>query len=115
MSAYYPALPHGAGLIILSLAYFTTFASIVSGRFMEMAEVMTGEKSNDPMDFVRALASLQKACGVDNLKMSEWTITEEDLPRFVQNARENMGGLFRVDPAPLTDDVFLKIYKDSYR
>lgn len=115
MSAYYPALPHGAGLIMLSIAYFTAFASIAPERFIQMAEAMTGEKSTDPMDFVRALASLQKSCGVDNLKMSDWEIIEEDLPRFVQNARENMGGLFTVDPAQLSDDLFLKIYKDAYR
>lgn len=115
MSAYYPALPHGAGLIIISLAYFKAFASTVPQRFMQMAEVMTGQKSNDPMDFIRALATMQKACGVDQLKMSDWGITQEDLPRFVQNARENMGGLFGVDPAPLADEVFLQIYNESYR
>lgn len=115
MSAYYPALPHGAGLIILSLAYFSAFASVVPERFMQMAEAMTGEKSQDPMDFVRALASLQKACGVDALKMSEWGITQEDLPRFVQNARENMGALFTVDPIDLGNEAYLKIYADSFR
>lgn len=115
MSAYYPALPHGAGLIIISLAYFTAFASKVPERFMQMTEAITGEKSTDPMDFVRALNDLQVACGVDQLKMSEWGITQEDLPRFVRNARENMGALFGMDPVPFTDEEFLQIYKDSYR
>ena len=115
MSAYYPALPHGAGLIMLSLAYFTAFASAVPERFIQMTEAITNEKSNDPMDFIRILAIMQKACGVDELKMSKWGITEADLPRFLQNARENMGGLFSVDPAVLSDDTFLKIYKDSYK
>ncbi len=115
MSAYYPALPHGAGLIIISLAYFTAFAQVVPERFMQMAEAMTGQKSNDPMDFIRALAALQKACGVDSLKMSEWGIPEADLPKFVQNARDNMGGLFGVDPVKLDDATLLKIYQDSYQ
>ncbi len=115
MSAYYPALPHGAGLIIISLAYFTAFAQTVPERFMQMAEAMTGQPSNDPMDFVRALAAMQKACGVDTLTMSEWGITEADLPRFVQNARDNMGGLFGVDPRKLTDEEVLGIYRDSFR
>ncbi|MEG1565019.1 MAG: iron-containing alcohol dehydrogenase [Bacteroides sp.] len=115
MSAYYPALTHGAGLLMLSIAYFTAFASTVPDRFIQMAEAMTGETSTDPMDFVRALTSLQQACGVDSLKMSEWGITENDLPRFVQNARNNMGGLFGYDPLQLDDEVFLKIYQDSYR
>ncbi len=115
MSAYYPELPHGAGLIIISLAYFTAFSQVVPERFMRMAEAMTGQKSSDPMDFVRALAAMQKACGVDNLKMSGWGISEADLPKFVQNARDNMGGLFGVDPAKLTDEALLNIYKDSFK
>ncbi|MEG1334490.1 MULTISPECIES: iron-containing alcohol dehydrogenase [Bacteroides] len=115
MSAYYPALPHGAGLIMLSVAYFTAFAQVVPERFMQMAEAMTGQRSQDPMDFVHALAHMQKACGVSELKMSEWGITEADLPRFVQNARENMGALFGLDPVALTNEKFLQIYKDSFR
>lgn len=115
MSAYYPALPHGAGLIMLSVAYFTAFAQVVPERFMQMAEAMTGQRSHDPMDFVHALAHMQKACGVSELKMSEWGITEADLPRFVQNARENMGALFGLDPVALTNEKFLQIYKDSFR
>lgn len=115
MSAYYPALPHGAGLIMLSVAYFTAFAQVVPERFMQMAEAMTGQRSQDPMDFIHALAHMQKACGVSELKMSEWGITEADLPRFVQNARENMGALFGLDPVALTNEKFLQIYKDSFR
>ncbi|MEG1403564.1 iron-containing alcohol dehydrogenase [Bacteroides sp.] len=115
MSAYYPALPHGAGLIMLSVAYFTAFAQVVPERFMQMAEAMTGQRSQDPMDFVHALAHMQKACGVSELKMSDWGITEADLPRFVQNARENMGALFGLDPVALTNEKFLQIYKDSFR
>lgn len=115
MSAYYPALPHGAGLILISLEYFTAFASAAPQRFMQMAENMTGEKSTDPMSFVSALAAMQEACGMNQLKMSEWGITREDFPRFVQNARENMGGLFSLDPVQLTDADFLKMYENSYR
>ncbi|MDD6210842.1 MAG: iron-containing alcohol dehydrogenase [Bacteroidales bacterium] len=115
MSAFYPELPHGAGLIMLSAAYFNTFAHMVPERFIMMAEAMTGKKSNDPKDFIHALTELQKACGVADLKMSDWNIREEDLPRFVRNARETMGGLFQVDPARLPDEAFLNIYKLSYR
>jgi alcohol dehydrogenase len=115
MSAFYHELPHGAGLIILSKAYFSAFANTCPDRLCEMAEEMTGEKSTDPMDFVKALATLQYACNVDQLKMSEWGIKPDDLPKFVQNARETMGGLFNVDPRSLTDNEILEIYKQSYK
>ena len=114
MSAFHHELPHGAGLIILSKAYFTAFAKDVPERFMKMAEAMTGKKSSDPMDFVKALTEMQEMCGVDKLKMSSWGIKESELPAFVKNARETMGGLFGVDPRQLQDEEVLEIYRSAY-
>lgn len=115
MSAFHPELPHGAGLIALSRAYFTTFKNDVPERYMKMAEVMTGQKSNSPDDFIAALTQMQKACNVDALKLSEWGVKEEELPNMVQNARATMGGLFQLDPRQTTDDELLDIYRASFR
>lgn len=115
MSAYYPALPHGAGLISISLAYFETFRNDCMKRYMKMAEVMTQKKSNRPSDFIDALAKMQKECHVEDLHLSEWGIKPEDLPQMVQNARETMGGLFTLDPRPLTDEEALTIYQKSFK
>ena len=115
MSAYYPELPHGAGLIAISTAYFETFRNDCMKRFMKMAEAMTQQKSNRPSDFIDALVRMQRECHVDDIKLSSWGIKEEDLPKMVQNARETMGGLFTLDPRPLTDDEVLNIYKQSYK
>ncbi|MCI5742807.1 iron-containing alcohol dehydrogenase [Phocaeicola faecicola] len=115
MSAYYPALPHGAGLISISLAYFETFRNDCMKRYMKMAEVMTQKKSNRPSDFIDALAKMQKECHVEDLHLSEWGIKAEDLPQMVQNARETMGGLFTLDPRPLTDEEALAIYQKSFK
>lgn len=115
MSAYYPQLPHGAGLIALSLAYFSTFINDVPDRYMQMATVMTGEKSNDPQDFIRALANMQQACNVNDIKLSSYGITEADLPKFTANSRQTMGALFALDPRPLSDEEVLNIYKQSYK
>ncbi len=117
MSAYYPALPHGAGLIMISLAYYTHFAKVhaCDERMVAMAKALGKEDATEGMDFVTALAALQKACGVDQLKMSDYGIKEDDLPKMVQNARENMAGLFMVDPVVLSDEDCLAIYTNSYR
>ena len=117
MSAYYPALPHGAGLIMISLAYYTHIAQskVCDERMVAMAKALGKADATKAMDFVTALADLQKACGVDKLKMSEYGIKEGDLPKMVQNARENMAGLFLVDPIELKDKDCLNIYKNSYR
>lgn len=117
MSAHYPNLTHGAGLIMISLAYYTHFAKKHScdERMITMAKAMGKKDANDPMDFVTALAELQAACGVDNLKMSEWGIEKDKLETIVDCAFDTMGGLFKVDPAPLTRDDVLEIITSSYK
>lgn len=115
MSAYYPELPHGAGLIAISENYFETFRNDSMKRYMKMAEIMTQQKSNRPSDFIDALVRMQKECDVYGLKLSIWGLKEEDFPKMVQNTRETMGGLFLFDPRPMTDEEVLNIYKKSYR
>ena len=115
MSACYPQLPHGAGLIAVSEAYFETFRNDCMKRYMKMAEVMTQQKSNRPSDFIDALVRMKKSCGVDDIRLSQWGLKAEDLPQLVQNARDTMGGLFTLDPRPLTDEEVLAIYQASFR
>lgn len=115
MSAYYPQLPHGAGLIAISEAYFETFRNDCMKRYMKMAEVMTQLKSNRPSDFIDALVRMQKECKVHGLKLSDWGIKMEDFPKMVQNARDTMGALFTLDPRPLTDEEVLNIYQKSFK
>lgn len=115
MSAFYPQLPHGAGLICLSAAYFETFRNDCMKRYMKMAEAMTQKKSNRPSDFIDALLVMQKECLVQDLKLSDWGIQKNDLSKMVQNARETMGDLFRLDPRPLRDEEILDIYEKSYK
>ncbi|SHO49152.1 iron-containing alcohol dehydrogenase [Anaerocolumna xylanovorans] len=117
LSAYHPSLPHGAGLIMISCAYYTHFAKSHScdDKLIAMAKALGKTDANDPIDFVTALAELQKACGVSELKMSDYGIKEEELMKYVGKAYETMGGLFEVDPAPLTKEDCFAILKASYR
>ena len=66
LSAYHPKLPHGAGLIMLSEAYYSFFAAKVPERFAEMAKAMGVNvdalpAEERPKTFVKALVSLQEA------------------------------------------------------
>ncbi len=115
LSAFYPELPHGAGLIAISLAYFKRFVDTCPERLMAMAEAMTGEKSSDANDFITALADMQKACGVDNIALSEWGVEGDKFDALATNARATMGGLFTVDRRELTQEDVVAIYAESYR
>ncbi|MDI3481073.1 MAG: hypothetical protein PWQ97_728 [Tepidanaerobacteraceae bacterium] len=120
LSAHHPELAHGAGLIMLSEAYYTFFASKAPERFTAMARAMgvnvdfLPEKER-PMAFVNALIKLQEDCGVRGLKMSDYGIKKEDIPALAENARKTMGGLFEVDPYALSLEETIEIMNEAYR
>ena len=117
MSAAHEELPHGAGLIMISRAYYQTFIDkhACDDRFIEMARLMGHPHSNDPQDFITALVALQEACGVADLKMSDYGIVPEEFEGYVQSAKVTQAFLFPGDPAELTDEDMLNIYRASYR
>lgn len=117
LSGYHQELPHGAGLIMISVAYFTHLIEkhACDERFVEMAKAMGNPNAAEPMDFIEALKNLQTACGVDNLKMSEYGIAPEEFPIMANDAKNTMGGLFFCDRIELTEEDVVKIYEKSYR
>ncbi|MGN0162395.1 MAG: iron-containing alcohol dehydrogenase [Candidatus Ornithomonoglobus sp.] len=117
MSAYHQELPHGAGLIMISVAYFTHFIEkhICDERFVDMARAMGASDAKEPSDFITALKALQKACGVDNLKMSDYGIKPDEFKPLAENAKATMGGLFFCDRTELSTEDCIKIYEKSYR
>ena len=118
LSAYHPEIPHGAGLIMISRAYYTHMVEncpALHDRFIDMAKAMGKEDAKEPMDFVTALVDLQKACGVDDLKMSDYGITPEEFPAFAQNARTTMGILFKMDRFFFNDTATTEIYTASFK
>ncbi|MBR0060898.1 MAG: iron-containing alcohol dehydrogenase, partial [Selenomonadaceae bacterium] len=117
LSAYHPELPHGAGLIMISLAYFGHFVEkhACDEKFIAMARAMGKVNADKAEDFIDALKEMQAACGVDNLKMSDYGISPDEFPKMVQNTRDAMGFLLQFDPVALSDDDMLNIYKKSYR
>lgn len=111
MSGFHPKLPHGAGLIMISLEYYKLFADVCADKFAHMAHAL-GRADGD---FVAALAELQKQCGVDNLKMSDYGMENGDFGKYADHAFADMGGLFRVDAKQLTRDDVIGILSRSYR
>lgn len=117
MSAYHQDLPHGAGLIMISLAYCKHFidAHVCDERFITMAKALGKTDAAKPEDFLAALKDLQIACGVADLKMSDYGITLDELETIAINARETMGGLFMADRKQLSVEDCVNIYKESYK
>lgn len=115
LSAYHPDLPHGAGLIMISLEYYKLFTEACAGKMVDMARTLGKKDAAKPEDFVDALRELQAACKVGSLKLSDYGVDKDDFGKYADNARANMGGLFGYDARELTRDDVIGILSRSYR
>lgn len=120
LSANHPKLPHGAGLIMLSEAYYSFFADKVPEKFIAMAKAMGVDvdslpPAERPGSFVKALLQLQKACGVADLKMSSYGIAKNEISMLAENARHTMAGLFSLDPYRLSLEETISIMTRAYK
>ena len=71
-------------------------------------------EAKEPSDFIRALEKLQEDCGVAGLKMADFGIGREEFALLARNARDTMGGLFRCDRIPLSEEECIAIFEKSY-
>ncbi|MBS6464930.1 MAG: iron-containing alcohol dehydrogenase [Firmicutes bacterium] len=117
MSAYHHNLPHGAGLIMISVEFARYFIEkhACDGQFVKMARVMGMPEADRPEDFLTALIALQKACGVDDLKMSDYGIEKSECMTLAVNARETMGGLFLANPCEMSDEDCAGVFEKTFR
>ncbi|THB75630.1 MAG: iron-containing alcohol dehydrogenase [Desulfobulbaceae bacterium] len=120
LSAFHPDLPHGAGLIMLSVAYFSFFADHLPQRFSEMARAMGQDTGSVPATeqpglFIEALKEMQRKCGVDQLKMSDYGVSTDEFEALADNAFTTMGALFTLDRVKLSKENIVSILKESYR
>lgn len=117
MSAYHQELPHGAGLIMISKEYYKFFIEkhVCDERFVDMAKALGMADAEKAEDFITALENIQKACGVDELKMPDYGISEDEVEALAENARTTMGGLFESDPAPMTNEECAEIFRKSFK
>lgn len=117
MSGHHQSLPHGAGLIMISKAYFTKWIEkhVCDDRFIRMAVAMGNTGANDPMDFIDTLDALQRSCGVSELKMSDYGIAPPEFLTLARDAKASMGRLFDCDRFEMSDEEVAEIYRQSYR
>ena len=72
-------------------------------------------EATKPEDFITALVSLQDACGVADLKMSDYGITPGEFETFMRNTREVMGIMFTGDRVQMSDEDIVRIFAESYK
>lgn len=121
LSAFHPELPHGAGLTMLSVAYFGFFLGKIPGHLYESMARAMGEDvdalpaEQRPAAFITALKKLIAACSLDSLRMSDFGVRREEIPALAKNARDTMGGLFELDRYRLSFEDTMQIFENAYR
>lgn len=117
MSAHHHDLPHGAGLIMIARAYHQHMIDVhaCDERYIEMARLMGNASASEPADFIAELERLMATCHVDDLKMSDWGITEDELDAMATNGLSTNAALYAHDPSPLSHDDVLAILRASFR
>ena len=117
MSAYHHNLPHGAGLIMISVEFARYFIDkhACDEQFIKMAKAMGRKDATKASEFIDALLDLQRACGVGNLKMSDFEIKGDEFLTLAKNAKETMGGLFLANPCELSVEDCAGIFARAYK
>lgn len=116
LSAFYPELPHGAGLVALSVPYFSYLLkkgrNKVGERYLLMARAM-GEEGDNPELFITVLRKLIASVGLEDLKLSDWGIKKEEAEKLAANSFEAMGFLYALDPVTLNMQDVACVIRDS--
>lgn len=102
---------------MISKAYFSYFIKNhgCDDRFIELARLMGMTDATKPEDFITALVNLQEACGVADLKMSDYGITPDEFETLMRNTREVMGIMFTADRVQMSDEDIVSILAESYK
>ncbi|MCC8160551.1 MAG: iron-containing alcohol dehydrogenase [Oscillospiraceae bacterium] len=117
MSAHHHNLPHGAGLIMISVEFARFFIEkhACDEQFIKMAKAMGISDADKAEDFITALINLQKACGVADLKMSDFGIDKSECMTLAKGARSMQGGLFLANPCEMTDEDCALVFEKAYK
>ncbi len=119
VSAFYPDVPHGAGLAMLSVSFFSYLADKSPERFPDMARAM-GEDidalpdSEKPKAFITGLKKLIAAVGLEGETLSNYGVKREDIPKLAENSIAAMGFLYELTPVKLTVEDTAAIFEDAF-
>ena len=120
LSAFHPDLPHGAGLVLLSKAYFGFLAARGEERLGDLALAMGDTLAEDVdeevagVTFLDALDKLITDIGLADETLSGYGVTREEIPDLADNALTVMTRLFKFTPVEMTRDDVIAIYEAAY-
>ena len=119
VSAFYPEVAHGAGLSMLSLAYFGFLAERCEPeRFVNLAKALGEDVAKlspreQPMAFITALEKLLRAAALEKERLSVYGVKTADIPAMAENALDTNAGGFEVTPYRMSTQDICFIYEKA--
>ncbi len=118
ITAHHPEIAHGAGLAMLSTAYFSFLAKKAPNRFPEMARAMgedidTLPEQQRPFAFITALKKLIANIGLEDECLSKHGVEPRELKEIAENSLYTMDGLYEVTPADMSANDVISILEQS--
>lgn len=106
-------IPHGAVLAICCKEYFNYFLerNCCDAVFTEMA-MSIGRAPLEPSEFLAGLDDLKEAAGLDELKLGDYGVGEDDLAGIAAKAYAGRGEFFRNDPIPMSESDIIKLLEN---
>lgn len=121
LSAFNPELPHGLGLVLLSVPYFTRLGELAPERFSDLALALGAEEaehlpeSEGPRLFAERLRALIEDAGLGDEKLADHGFTPDQTEALTENAFANMAKLFAVTPGSMTRKDVRGIFEAAIR
>jgi len=120
LSAFYPDIPHGAGLTMLSVAYFGFLAERKPDRFIALGRAMGADVDGlsdreKPLAFIAGLKKLIEDIGLKDETLSGYGVEKEDIPKLAQNSFDTMGFLYDLTPVKLSVEDVEAIFQRAYK
>ncbi len=120
LGAFYPELPHGAGLAALSIPYFSYIVKKEpNNKYTKLAEIMGEDVNTLPEEkkaysFITALKKLIKNIGLEDLKLKDFGVKKDAAEKLAKNSKDTMGHLYKVDPCKLSMEEVISIFETCF-
>jgi alcohol dehydrogenase len=119
ISAHHPDIPHGAGLIATSVAYFTCLAERNVARLSDIARKMGEDvdalpNAEKPFAFVIALKKLITNIGLGKTNLASFGVKKEEASVIAQNSIDTGGGQDQFTPVQLQKEDVVKIFESCF-
>lgn len=117
LSGFFPRLPHGAGLIAISIEYFKTVIRKRHSefRFVDIAKALGREYAKTSEDFLQAILELYEKCNVADIRLSDYGVDPSRFGEIVRSAKKNAPTEFAAEIKPLTDEECEYILNQSFK